>query len=222
MNKSNRRQFKQTFYFIFRLIISDCTYHSDTDVFLMVEVGGRPSAAFMQRTSNVLSHLIKQLTDYNDNVSIGMATFSSNVQLKFPIMKFTDINIFQSMVHTIQSENSNSNLTAAIQFLRRNMTHTQVNRQVVIFLLQQSISDLPSVQVEVARLSRDTNVTLALIICNPDFEASDEDFNALFSTGINPMNTVIVEESDTNRLRSLAALTKYYTCDDDIFKKRHN
>lgn len=190
----------------------------------MVEVGSRPSAEFIDRTFNVLSHLVNTLTDYNDNISIGIATFSSTVQLKFPVMKFTDINLLQSMVHMIKAENSNSNLTTAIQFLRKNMTNTHLaNRQIAILILQQSIVDLPSVQAEIARLSRDTNVTLALIICNPDFEASDESFNALFSTGINPMNTVIVDEPDTKlRLKSLAAMTKYYTCEDDIFTKRHN
>ena len=200
--------------------ISDCTLHTDSDVVFMVGVGGQPSTEFIYKTSKVLRNILKQLTDYNVNVSIGMATFSSTVQLTFPVTKFSNINTFQSMVH-IQGKNSKSNITAALEFLRTNIGYPQqTRRQIAILILQQSITDLPKVKKEVGRFIQETHVTLALIVCNADVDASDEEFGALFTTGISPMYTVIMEDVDTDRLQSLVSLTKYYTCEDDIFTKR--
>ena len=202
-------------FYILILFLADCLLETTAEVILLVDTTYNQTHNDYYKRLIALRQTIEKLVTYGIDVHIGVFSYSDDIDQVIPLTSsFSIVQIIGSALQIDRDSTfSTSNTSHALHHIRTESMFTS-SRRLVVFYSNGIWSDHEDVKAEISALSN-IQVDVLSVIAGDD--SSSTNFKYVLK---DPSYMFYVNDDDFTALESLAAMTKRYTCDSDIYNNR--
>lgn len=160
-------------------------------------------------------NVIDKVLTYNSHAEIGMYSYSEEPKLVFSLSWSADKDkrIAAALQINVDNHISTSNISHALQHVRLKKQFTAY-RKIVVIISNGKWTEMDKIKNEVL-YSKQDGLEVVGVIAGED--SVMENNQAVLN---DPSQVFYTEDDNFKALESLAAMTKYYSCDDNIFSIR--
>ncbi|CAC5383711.1 unnamed protein product [Mytilus coruscus] len=198
----------------------DCAQHTDTDIIILQDINMNQTYVGFRARQEAIRRIIEKVVRYNADAHIGMYSYAENISKVFSLSwsKSTDKMVATAM-QVDRKRSLSSNLSYALNQLHQNgflfsNGARSSNKKVIVIVSNGKWQDFDIIKREV-NLLQQSHIGVVGVVAGQDC-VYDNFVSVLFD----PSEVYYVAENDYSSLESLAGMTSYYECDDDIFIKR--
>ncbi|CAC5366078.1 unnamed protein product [Mytilus coruscus] len=193
----------------------NCSMVTGSEVILLLDTSKNQTNEDYYQRLTAIRRTIENVLTYNPNADIGMFSYSDDVEQVFNLSWSSDIDelIAAALQVRVDTVNTTSNLSHALNHIREGNLFKS-SRKLIVLFSNANWNNVDEIDTEV-KLSKQQDIHTFGV-------AAGEDCNVDNLSGVlnDPSYIFDVEDDGYTSLESLAAITKYYNCTDDIFIKR--
>ncbi|XP_063431364.1 transmembrane cell adhesion receptor mua-3-like [Mytilus trossulus] len=194
---------------------TDCYMVTESQVILLLDTNNNQTRDDYNKRLTASRRTVEQIKTYNPNAEIGMFSYSDEVEQVFNLSWSSDIDelIAAALQVRIDKATAISNTSHALKHIRESNLFNS-SRNLVVLFSNAIWNNQAEIDLEI-QLSKQQDIHIFGV-------AAGEDCNKDNLGGVlnDPSFMFYVDDDDFTSLTSLAAITKYNNCIDDIFKKR--
>ncbi|XP_052098934.1 uncharacterized protein LOC127733658 [Mytilus californianus] len=194
---------------------TDCSMVTRSEVILLLDTNKNQTKEDYNQRLTAIRRTIEQVLHYNPNADVGMFSYSDEVEQVFNLSWSSDIDelIAAALQVRVDKLNTTSNLIHALNHIREGNLFKS-SRKLIVLFSNAKWNNLDEIDMEVKLLKQQDIHTFGV--------ASGEDCNVdNFASVLNDPSYIFdVKDDGYTSLESLAAITIYYNCTDNIFIKR--
>lgn len=197
------------------LIFTDCLMVTRSEVILLLDTSKNQTKEEYNLRLTAIRRTIEQISTYNPNADIGMFSHSDEVEQVFNLSWSSDIDelIAAALQVKVDKLNTISNLSHALHHIRESDLF-KTSRRIIVLFSNANWNNLDEINTEVKLLKQQNIHTFGV--------AAGDDCNVDNLAGVlnDPSYIFDVQDDGYTSLESLAAVTKYHNCTENIFIKR--
>lgn len=194
---------------------TDCSMVTRSEVILLLDTSKNQTKEDYNQRLTGIRRTIENVLTYNPNADVGMFSYSDEVEQVFNLSWSSDIDelIAAALQVRVDKLNTISNLSHALNHIREGNLFKS-SRKLIVLFSNGMWNNVDEIDMEVKLLKQQDIHTFGV--------ASGKDCNVDNFAGVlnDPSYIFDVEDDGYTCLESLAAITKYYNCTDNIFIKR--
>ncbi|XP_076105129.1 matrilin-1-like [Mytilus galloprovincialis] len=194
---------------------TDCSLVTESQVILLLDTNNNQTREDYNKRLTAIRRTVEQIKTYNPDANIGMFSYSDELEQVFTLSGSADIDelISAALKVRIDIGKTISNTSHALKHIRESNLFNS-SRNLVVLFSNARWNNLDEIDLEI-QLSKQQDIHIFGVAAGDD---CDKDILA----GVlnDPSLMFYVDEDDLTSLKSLASITKYNNCTDDIFKKR--
>ncbi|XP_063406480.1 von Willebrand factor A domain-containing protein 2-like [Mytilus trossulus] len=199
---------------------TDCTRHTDTDIIILQDKNINQTSVGYRTRQEAIRRVIEKVVRYNDDAHIGLYSYTNNISQVFPLSWSNNTDKMVATALQVDRKRSlTSNLSYALNqlnqkgFLSSNGGRSS-KRKIIVIVSDGKWQNFDGIKREVTLLQQ-SRIEVVGIVAGQDCS-----YDNFVSVLFDPSQVYYVAANDFTSLESLAGMTSYYECDDDIFIKR--
>lgn len=197
------------------MIFTDSFLVTRSEVILLLDTSKNQTKEEYNLRLTAIRRTIEQISTYNPNADIGMFSYSDEVEQVFNLSWSSDIDelIAAALQVKVDKLNTIPNLSHALNHIREGDLF-KTSRKIIVLFSNAKWNNLDEIGMEVKLLKQQGIHTFGVV--------AGEDCNVENLAGVlnDPSYIFDVEDDGYTSLQSLAAITKYHNCTDNIFIHR--
>ncbi|XP_071171865.1 collagen alpha-5(VI) chain-like isoform X1 [Mytilus edulis] len=194
---------------------ADCILEEETQIIILLDNNNNQTIDNYNDRRAGTRNVIDKVLTYNSHAEIGMYSYSEEPKLVFSLSWSADKDkrIAAALQINVDNHISTSNTSHALQHVRLNKQFTAY-RKIVVIISNGKWTEMDKIKNEVL-YSKQDGLEVVGVIAGED--SVMENYQAVLN---DPSQVFYTEDDNFKALESLAAMTKYYSCDDNIFSIR--
>ncbi|CAG2204769.1 unnamed protein product [Mytilus edulis] len=196
-------------------ISEDCSLVTESQVILLLDTNNNQTREDYNTRLTAIRRTVEQIKTYNPDANIGMFSYSDELEQVFTLSWSADIDelISAALKVRIDIGKTISNTSHALKHIRESNLFNS-SRNLVVLFSNARWNNLDEIDLEI-QLSKQQDIHIFGVAAGEDCDKDN-----LAGVLNDPSFMFYVDDDDFTSLKSLASITKYYNCTDDIFKKR--
>ncbi|CAC5366080.1 Protein eyes shut homolog,Fibropellin-3,Protein crumbs homolog 2,Protein crumbs homolog 1,Neurogenic locus Notch protein,Neurogenic locus notch homolog protein 3,Sushi, von Willebrand factor type A, EGF and pentraxin domain-containing protein 1,Neurogenic locus notch homolog protein 4,Fibropellin-1,Neurogenic locus notch homolog protein 2,Neurogenic locus notch homolog protein 1 [Mytilus coruscus] len=194
---------------------ADCLLEEETQIVMLLDNNKNQTIENYNDRLAATRNIIEKVLTYNPHTKIGMYSYSEEPDLVFSLSWSADKDnrIAAALQINIDNHISTSNTSHALQHVRLDKQFSAF-RKIVVIVSNGMWTDMDEIKKEVS-YSKQDGIEVVGVIAGED--SVMENYQAVLN---DPSQVFYTDDGNFKALESLATMTKYYSCDDNIFSKR--